>query len=435
MEKLMLSLLDTFAAPGQFSVQHQGLHNHMNISSDSDSDDNAQDMPHFLQAHSANLLPGNGVHFTEPISTPIINQIPKSTRKDIWTNRFVDFASLLPSTTSPATPQYTLQLDNNSNISFQPTSRSRKITSIDTWTTAFIRFTAIYTAKFPFETAQLMKYAEIVRDIASRRPGLAFLNYDSQFRMLRQSVLLPWDRLHTEFWLMACTSFQQPTPVLSSPPNYNKHSQCRNSDCNFPHICGFCKGQHTAFNCKFSSKDEADKALNLRINPIGLVPKKAAGQFRMIHHLSYPKGSSVNDFIDEDLSTVNYSSFDDAVAHLLELGQDREIPQAGSTHGQAPHHSSRSLAPLNQAVYTLLESSLAPSTKSSYQNALKHYHVFHHTFYAQTPLLPVSAERLAQFIARYDSLTPRPDSLRLESDSLRLQSFHYMSYVDNYLTV
>ncbi|XP_052769878.1 uncharacterized protein LOC128209737 isoform X3 [Mya arenaria] len=279
------SLLDTFAAPGQFSVPHQGLHNHMNISSDSDSDDNAQDMPHFLQAHSANLLPGNGVHFTEPISTPIINQIPKSTRKDIWSNRFVDFASLLPSTTSPATPQYTLQLDSNSNISFQPTSRSRKITSIDSWTTAFLRFTAIYTAKFPFETAQLMKYAEIVRDIASRRPGLAFLNYDSQFRMLRQSVLLPWDRLHTEFWLMACTSFQQPTPqsfraprqplrsFRSSPQthsrpfhsnicwNYNKHSQCRNSHCNFPHICGFCKGQHPAFNCKFSSKDEADKAL------------------------------------------------------------------------------------------------------------------------------------------------------------------------------
>jgi hypothetical protein len=36
----------------------------------------------------------------------------------------------------------------------------------------------------------------------------------------------------------------------------------------------------------------------LRISPLGLVPKKD-GDFRIIHHLSYPALSSVNDFIDE----------------------------------------------------------------------------------------------------------------------------------------
>lgn len=59
----------------------------------------------------------------------------------------------------------------------------------------------------------------------------------------------------------------------------------------------------------------------LRISPIGLVPKKAPGQFRLIHHLSFPEGASVNDFIDPDLATVVYSSFDDAIDKLLELGQ------------------------------------------------------------------------------------------------------------------
>lgn len=59
---------------------------------------------------------------------------------------------------------------------------------------------------------------------------------------------------------------------------------------------------------------------NMRISPIGLVPKKSPGQYRLIHHLSYPKGSSVNDFIDQDLATVTYSSFDDAVNKLLILG-------------------------------------------------------------------------------------------------------------------
>lgn len=59
---------------------------------------------------------------------------------------------------------------------------------------------------------------------------------------------------------------------------------------------------------------------NLKISPIGLVPKKETGKFRMIHHLSYLKGTSVNDFLEEELCTVRYTSFDDAIALLLSLG-------------------------------------------------------------------------------------------------------------------
>ncbi|XP_052769877.1 uncharacterized protein LOC128209737 isoform X2 [Mya arenaria] len=122
----------------------------------------------------------------------------------------------------------------------------------------------------------------------------------------------------------------------------------------------------------------------------------APGQFS-VPHQGLHNHMNISSDSDSDDNAQDMPHF--LQAHSANLLPDREIPHVGSTHGQAPHHSSRSLAPLNQAVYTLLESSLAPSTKSSYQNALKHYHVFHHTFYAQTPLLPVSAERLAQFIA------------------------------------
>jgi hypothetical protein len=52
---------------------------------------------------------------------------------------------------------------------------------------------------------------------------------------------------------------------------------------------------------------------NLRCSPIGLVPKKAPGEFRLIQHLSWPEGKSVNDFIDPSMSSVKYSSFDDAI--------------------------------------------------------------------------------------------------------------------------
>ena len=59
---------------------------------------------------------------------------------------------------------------------------------------------------------------------------------------------------------------------------------------------------------------------NLQISPIGLVPKKSPGQFRLIQHLSHPKGSSVNDFMDPSKTTVHYASFDDAVSQVLRLG-------------------------------------------------------------------------------------------------------------------
>ena len=31
-----------------------------------------------------------------------------------------------------------------------------------------------------------------------------------------------------------------------------------------------------------------------RVSPLGIIPKKSPGEFRLIHHLSYPAGSSVN---------------------------------------------------------------------------------------------------------------------------------------------
>ena len=54
---------------------------------------------------------------------------------------------------------------------------------------------------------------------------------------------------------------------------------------------------------------------NLRINPIGLVPKKTGG-LRLISHLSYPPGLSINEFIDPKLCSVHYSKFDNAIELL-----------------------------------------------------------------------------------------------------------------------
>ena len=56
-------------------------------------------------------------------------------------------------------------------------------------------------------------------------------------------------------------------------------------------------------------------------SPLGVIPKKTQGEFRIIHHLSYPDGSSVNDFIPSEKSTVHYASISDAIAMIKSIGR------------------------------------------------------------------------------------------------------------------
>jgi len=58
---------------------------------------------------------------------------------------------------------------------------------------------------------------------------------------------------------------------------------------------------------------------NLRISPIGLVPKKSGG-WRLIHNLSHPLGNSVNSHIDPNLASVKYTSFDKVLNTICESG-------------------------------------------------------------------------------------------------------------------
>ncbi|XP_053392697.1 uncharacterized protein LOC128555162 isoform X1 [Mercenaria mercenaria] len=62
---------------------------------------------------------------------------------------------------------------------------------------------------------------------------------------------------------------------------------------------------------------------NFRVSPIGVVPKKEPGEFRMIHHLSYPRnsGDSVNDQIPSSCTEVSYESIEDAIANLKFMGR------------------------------------------------------------------------------------------------------------------
>lgn len=63
---------------------------------------------------------------------------------------------------------------------------------------------------------------------------------------------------------------------------------------------------------------------NLRVSPVGLVPKSDGG-WRMITHLSYPHGTSINDGIDNQFCTVQYTSFDKVTDMIYSLGRSALI--------------------------------------------------------------------------------------------------------------
>ncbi|CAH3173754.1 unnamed protein product, partial [Porites lobata] len=54
---------------------------------------------------------------------------------------------------------------------------------------------------------------------------------------------------------------------------------------------------------------------------LGIVPKKAPNEFRLIQHLSYPHENSVNSGIPVDFSSVRYASIQDAIVFVKRLGR------------------------------------------------------------------------------------------------------------------
>ena len=56
------------------------------------------------------------------------------------------------------------------------------------------------------------------------------------------------------------------------------------------------------------------------VSPLGVVPKKNFGEFRLLHHLSFPKGSLVNDDIPLEHFRVCCATIGDAITHIKNVG-------------------------------------------------------------------------------------------------------------------
>ena len=86
---------------------------------------------------------------------------------------------------------------------------------------------------------------------------------------------------------------------------------------------------------------------NLRISPLGVIPKKTPCEFRMIHHLLYPKGASINDSIPPEFSSVKYASVEDAISLIQRQGK-------GCAMAKTDVRSAFRIVPVQPSDYPLL---------------------------------------------------------------------------------
>ena len=60
---------------------------------------------------------------------------------------------------------------------------------------------------------------------------------------------------------------------------------------------------------------------NYQSSPLGVVPKKEPNEFRIIHDLSYPVGSAVNEYIPKEFTMVHYETLDHVISLLSHFGR------------------------------------------------------------------------------------------------------------------
>ena len=197
---------------------------------------------------------------------PIDMSVSDRLKRKIWAHEYVDFGLLLNNRKDPDSFHLSLSSDMASSndqprIILEPNQKSKHINSVEMWVTAYQIFVGVYTQRYPIEAPLLMKYSDIIRDLAAR--GYNWRFYDENFRYLRQKdpKAYSWGAVHWELWIRSQPSrnnyslikrFEGESKSGFRVPKgfcwkYHKGLKC--IGCNFKHSCPLCQKTHQMINC------------------------------------------------------------------------------------------------------------------------------------------------------------------------------------------
>ena len=135
---------------------------------------------------SVNTLPDMPANvFTSP-SLSVDARVSDKMRAKIWNNEYFDISLLLKNPVLEERFQLSVRNTQDSpSISVEPVLKPKKFLSIESWLQCFHIFVGVYCRKFPHEAPVLMKYGEVVQDLANRGHNWKF--YGENVRFMRQS--------------------------------------------------------------------------------------------------------------------------------------------------------------------------------------------------------------------------------------------------------
>lgn len=205
-------------------------------------------------------------------AVPIDARVSDQTKSKIWSNQYIEFASLL-SKDKQKKGKLSIQVedgDSPGKLTIHQVENDSQsevtLSSMHDWLTAWNRFAAIYCIKYPEQQAKLAKHLESVRDIADAKGN--WKAYDTDFRMLVAQGQVSWGDVHMELYVNA-----RLTTALSSKPNkshkdmsyssmprgvcfqYHSGKNCSAGlSCRFQHRCYNCGGSHPFIQCTKQAK-------------------------------------------------------------------------------------------------------------------------------------------------------------------------------------
>ena len=226
------------------------------------------------------------------ICDPLGQNLPRNLKDKIIKGEFVDFGLLLDKRVSEV--QFTSSdspvfgFNSEGQFVLKESKPQQRITSINSWTSAFFVYTAVYLSAHPSRTQELLKYGQIIRMAAARVPGYGWRDYDIQFRLRQQSrPHNSWATMDGELWNFYIAV---PTPVV--PSKFHSNSQggaqssfrgkgqsrggqqgarhasggfcfafngkagCSRNPCRYSHVCQGCNTKgHGIISCKKGSKN------------------------------------------------------------------------------------------------------------------------------------------------------------------------------------
>lgn len=177
-------------------------------------------------------------------------------KSKIWANQFIDLNILLQQREEPLS----LKISTGSVTLQQGFSKPKTPLSIQQWTDAFLIYMAIYIEKYPEQAPHLLKYCFFIREMHKMLGEKSWRVYDENFRMLKESADLPWQKPVEELRVKAAAvcNFQSQQPFRTNAGSrpikfcyaFNNGESCSHNPCPYSHKCQLCSMSHARVNCR-----------------------------------------------------------------------------------------------------------------------------------------------------------------------------------------